>query len=89
MLDLLYSKHWTSTRDEILKRVSLDVKNGTENIILIVPELISHDMERRLCAVAGDRASRFAEVISFSRLVKRVQHKTTNTTAKKMPTTVY
>ena len=38
----------------------------------MVPELISHDMERRLCAAAGDTASRFAEVLSFTRLARRV-----------------
>ena len=38
----------------------------------MVPELISHDMERRLCASAGDTASRYAEVLSFSRLARRV-----------------
>lgn len=38
----------------------------------MVPELISHDTERRLCAVAGDTASRYAEVLSFTRLARRV-----------------
>ena len=37
-----------------------------------MPELITHDTERRLCAAAGDTASRFAEVLSFSRLGLRV-----------------
>ena len=38
----------------------------------MVPELISHDTERRLCEIAGDTTSRFAEVLSFSRLAQRV-----------------
>ena len=38
----------------------------------MVPELISHDTERRLCAKAGDTASRYAEVLSFTRLAHRV-----------------
>ena len=38
----------------------------------MVQELISHDTERRLCAAAGDTASRFAEVLSFTRLARRV-----------------
>ena len=38
----------------------------------MVPELVSHDMERRLCETAGDTASRFAEVVSFTRLAQRV-----------------
>lgn len=42
------------------------------NRILMVPELISHETERRLCAAAGDTASRYAEVLSFTRLARRV-----------------
>ena len=38
----------------------------------IVPEQYSHEAERALCAAAGDRASAFAEVLSFSRLANRV-----------------
>ena len=34
--------------------------------------MISHDTERRLCKAAGDTASRFAEVLTFSRLYRRV-----------------
>lgn len=38
----------------------------------MVPELISHDTERRLAAAAGDTASRYAQVLSFTRLGRRV-----------------
>ena len=72
MLHLLVGTDWTANRDEILRRVSLDVKNDKENRILMVPELISHETERLLCARAGDTASRFAEVLSFTRLARRV-----------------
>ena len=72
MLCLLLGRDWTANRDEILRRVSHDVKMKQPGRILIVPELISHDMERRLCGWAGDTASRYAEVLSFSRLAKRV-----------------
>ena len=72
MLRLLLGKDWTANRDVILDRISRDVRNGQGNRILMVPELISHDTERRLCAAAGDTASRYAEVLSFSRLARRV-----------------
>ena len=72
MLHLLIGRDWTANRDEILRRVSLDVKTEKGSRILMVPELISHETERRLCAVAGDTASRFAEVLSFTRLARRV-----------------
>jgi ATP-dependent helicase/nuclease subunit B len=72
MLHLLLGRDWTANRDEILARISDDVKNRKEGRILIVPELISHEMERRLCMAAGDTASRYAEVLSFTRLYRRV-----------------
>ena len=72
MLHLLLGTDWTANRDEILRRISQNVKDEKENRILMVPELISHETERLLCAWAGDTASRFAEVLSFTRLARRV-----------------
>lgn len=72
MLHLLIGKDWTANRDEILRRISRDVREEKGGRILMVPELISHDTERRLCMAAGDTASRFAEVLTFTRLARRV-----------------
>ena len=72
MLHLVLGTDWKRNRDTILNRIANDVATCRENIVLIVPELISHDTERRLCAAAGDTASRYAEVLSFSRLALRV-----------------
>ncbi len=73
MLEIVLCKDWTAGRDEILRLVREDVRAEKGGSILLVPELISHDMERRLCAWAGDAACRFAEVLSFPRMIKRVQ----------------
>ena len=72
MLTLLLGKDWIANRDLVLDMVAQDVKNGQGNRILMVPELISHDTERRLCKTAGDTSSRYAEVLSFTRLARRV-----------------
>ena len=72
VLHLLLGTDWTANRDEILRRISRDVKEEKAGRILLVPELNSHDAERQLCAWAGDTASRFAEVLSFSRMARRV-----------------
>lgn len=72
MLQLLLCRDWIAGREEILRRISMDVHQKKSGRILIVPELISHDMERRLCSAAGDTASRYAEVLSFTRLARRV-----------------
>ena len=72
MLRILLSKDWVACRNEILHRISTDVANEQPGRILMVPELISYDTERRLCKTAGDTVSRFAEVLSFPRLASRI-----------------
>lgn len=72
MLTILYGKDWKANSDAIMRRVCLDVANKMPGSILLVPELISHETERRLCQMAGDTSSRFAEVLSFSRFSRSV-----------------
>lgn len=72
MLHLILGRDWTANRDEILRQIAADVKSKRGHRVLMVPELISHETERRLCVAAGDTASRYAEVLSFTRLAKRV-----------------
>ncbi len=72
MLTLLLGTNWKYNRQVILKKIAEDVKAEKGGRIWMVPELVSHQTERELAGVAGDTASRFAEVLSFSRLAKRV-----------------
>ena len=72
MLTVLLGADWIANREAMLTMVSADVTAKKQGRVLIVPELISHEMERRLCTAAGDTASRYAEVLSFSRLYRRV-----------------
>ncbi len=72
MLHLVIGTDWKLVRDEILNRIAGDVAAQRGGRVYMVPELISHDTERRLCEAAGDTASRFAEVLSFTRLARRV-----------------
>ena len=72
MLTLLLGTDWVANREAILAMLAEDVRMERAGRILMVPEFISHDTERRLCAAAGDTTSRFAEVLSFSRLLQRV-----------------
>ena len=78
MLQLLLGKDWVANRNEILRCISADIHAAHGGRILMVPELISHDTERRLCAVAGDTTSRYAEVLSFTRLARRVSEEVGN-----------
>ena len=72
MLTLLLGPDWVSNRQEIMRRIASQVHDQKTQAVFIVPELISHDTERRLCAAAGDTCSRFAEVLTFTRLARRV-----------------
>lgn len=72
MLTILIGTDWTQNRAAILQKISADIHKQLPNRILLVPELISHDTERRLCQIAGNTSSRFAEVLSFTRLTKRI-----------------
>ncbi len=72
MLTLLLGADWVRNRETILEMVARDVAEHKANRVLLVPELISHDVERRLCAAAGDTATLYAEVLSFTRMVRSV-----------------
>ena len=72
MLRLLIGKDWIANRNEILNAIGNDIASRQGKRILLVPELISHEMERLLCAYGGNTASRYAEVLSFTRLSRRV-----------------
>lgn len=72
MLELILGKDWTANTEHVLSLIADDVKNHREARVLLVPELTSHEMERRLCMAAGDTASRYAEVLTFTRLVRRI-----------------
>ena len=72
MLTLLIGSDWIENRKTLLSMIAQDVAAQNERTVLIVPELISHDTERRLCEMAGDTVCRFAEVLTFTRLAQRV-----------------
>ena len=72
MLTILLGTDWIANRNEIMRRIGCDVAMRKGNRLLLVPELISHDTERRLARCAGDTSSRYAQVVSFSRLVRFV-----------------
>lgn len=73
MLKLILGTDWKVNTDSMFRLLADDVANQRGGRILLVPETISHDAERTLCEYAGDTASRFAEVLSFSRLPDRLR----------------
>lgn len=55
-----------------IKRICEAAQQKRAGQILVTPEQFSHDAERHLCLLGGDDISRYAEVLSFSRLASRV-----------------
>lgn len=72
MLQILYGPDRTANSAQILSQICEKAKAGIAGQILIVPEQYSHETERALCARGGDTISRYAEVLSFTRLAARV-----------------
>jgi len=70
MLKLLLGRAGTGKTTQILETIARQGPNRPQ--VLLVPEQHSHDMERKLCAISGNQVSRYAEVLSFTRLADRV-----------------
>ena len=69
MLRLIIGRSGTGKSTLLLRRAC---EQGQGRSILLVPDPQSHDTERRLCQVGGNRACLHAEVLTFSRLANRV-----------------
>ena len=70
MLKLIIGRAGAGKTTAVLEGIC---RNASERpLVLIVPEQQSHEMERALCRVGGNTISRYAEVLSFSRLTNRV-----------------
>lgn len=72
MLHLLTGPDRVELSNRILELISSGEEKRENSRIFIVPEQFSHEMERRLCKAGGDTVSRYAEVLSLSRLADRV-----------------
>jgi ATP-dependent helicase/nuclease subunit B len=72
LLNLLLGRAGTGKTDYIMNEIKRRMNAGESGMLLIVPEQYSHDAERHLCAVCGDRLSLHAETLSFTRLCNNV-----------------
>lgn len=70
MLTLLLGRAGTGKTKAIFDRMREAAQNRPQ--LLIVPEQYSHDTERNLCKMLGNRLATKAEVLSFTRLYSRV-----------------
>ncbi|MCL2153195.1 MAG: hypothetical protein FWH57_09615, partial [Oscillospiraceae bacterium] len=72
MLSLILGRAGTGKTMFVLDDIRQKMVAGESNMLLIVPEQYSHDAEKQLCAVCGDRISMHGETLSFTRLCARV-----------------
>lgn len=72
MQRILNGLDYVSNRNHVLREIAQYADAGVENLLLIVPENQTHEAERRLCEVGGNRISRFAQVVTFQRLATRI-----------------
>ncbi|MCC8129537.1 MAG: hypothetical protein LIO51_06320, partial [Clostridiales bacterium] len=70
MLHLILGRAKTGKTEQIMRTIRREGHYRPQ--VLLTPEQLSHEMERLLCARCGAEASRYAEVLSFTRLAHRV-----------------
>ena len=75
MLRLLIGPAGTGKTAAVLAEIRERVLDEKPGAVLLVPEQYSHEAERELCAACGDTLSRYAEVLSFTGLARRVLQK--------------
>ena len=72
MLRLLIGPAGTGKTSAVLEEIRRRVLEKKPGALLLVPEQYSHEAERELCLRCGDTLSRYAEVLSFTALARRV-----------------
>lgn len=72
MLSIILGPAGAGKTRRVMEEMSRRAELGETNLMLIVPEQYSHNAERQLCAVCGDKMNLHGEVLSFSRLCSRV-----------------
>lgn len=71
MLKIVTGRDWKALSRCVRDRIIDAAERKNPGQVLIVPEQYSFETERALCAGGGDSISRWAEVLSFSRLAER------------------
>ena len=72
MLTIIIGRANTGKTTYVVSEMKRRMDLGETGMLLIVPEQYSHDAERLLCAVCGDRLSMHGETLSFTRLCRHV-----------------
>ncbi len=73
MLRLITGPAGSGKTAAVMGAIKADMGRDCGRSIMIVPEQYSHEAERELCRVCGDRLSLHAEVMSFTGLARHVE----------------
>ncbi|MDD6160273.1 MAG: PD-(D/E)XK nuclease family protein [Oscillospiraceae bacterium] len=69
MLNIVYTRAGQNGIRAMLERMG---REGDKHCVLLVPDQYSHECERAMCRVLGNSASARCEVLSFTRLSRRL-----------------
>ena len=72
LLTLILGRAGTGKTIAVMEKIKQRIDAGEAGAVLIVPEQYSHDAERKLCDICGDKLSLFGEVLSFTGLCRLV-----------------
>ncbi len=72
MLHLLMGSDRIVLTEHLMGEVCRQTANGRGGQVLLVPEQFTHEAELHLCSMGGDTVSRYAEVLSLTKLADRV-----------------
>ena len=75
MLNFLIGRAGAGKTAALMREIKANMDRGERGSILLVPEQYSHEAERELCRVCGDRLSLHAEVLSFTGLARAVEQR--------------
>ena len=71
MLTLILGRAGTGKTAFVMSEIRRRMGGGERGLLLVVPEQYSHDAERQLCDICGDRLSLHGETLSFTRMFSR------------------
>ena len=81
MVRLILGRAGSGKTARVFDEIAGIIRAREGGVVLLVPEQYSHEAERELCRVCGDRLSLYAEVLSFTGLARSVARKQGGTAA--------
>ncbi|MBR4057017.1 MAG: PD-(D/E)XK nuclease family protein [Oscillospiraceae bacterium] len=72
-LTIITGRAGSGKTTRIMRQIADAVAHSAPGQLLLIPEQYSHEAEKELCRVCGDRLSLYGEVLSFTRLAALVE----------------